>query len=367
MVANPTKRSTPRLPEGWSSPEVVGDVIDADGMTIERAGVSAVHPSGEEITGSAASVVPAPSGAIETGQRAWFELFERAAVMEAITKQQAWRVLTAEGESHGIHSHAELFPESPEPTRWRYARSNGVALHVTWADACARAHRELVERDRVLGAWYGDLQPRRIDLDLGAAGLDRSSSYEWRAYSFDDDEPSAPHVAGVFGFPASATAPLVYGFSAAGDARHALTDAAREATQLLAFLWGEPISAPSLAVGMVAAPTPGDHLDHYQPHERHGILKSWLDHGHVSRWGSAPNPAHAPICAARSGADARPPSSPTLARVGREPVFADITPLWLAQYGYYVAKAIAPARPLAFGDSPFVSHMSPTLRIHPIP
>lgn len=349
MVANPTRRqrSTPRLPEGWSSPEVAGDVIDADGMTIERAGVSAVHPSGEEITGSAARIVPAPSGAIESGQRAWFELFERAAVMEAITKQQAWRVLTAEGESHGIHSHAELFPESPEPTRWRYARSNGVALHVTWADACARAYGELVERDRVLGAWYGDLRPRRIDLDLGAAGLDRSSSYEWRAYSFDDDEPSALHVAGVFGFPASATAPLVYGFSAAGDARHALTDAAREATQLLAFLWGEPISAPSLAVGTVAAPTPGDHLDHYQPHERHGILKSWLDHGHARRPAS--------------------PAAQTLSRARREPAFADITPLWLAQYGYYVAKAIAHARPLAFGDSPFVSHMSPTLRIHPIP
>ncbi len=338
---------TSPLPEGWSEPEILCDTIVADGITLHRAGLSCTAPGGEELTGSAVESTTSPLG------RGYFELLERVSTFEALReKRSSYELLTAEGDPLGRRAAEELFPESDAPSRWRYARSNGVALHADWSGAARRALWELVERDRVLRSWYGKIRPRRLEFSAAEAGLGLARSYRWLAYSFPETEDGTEfsrdtHVAGVFGFPRGAGAPFVCGYGARDDSPSALDAAVRETLQLLGFLWGEP--PPERLPD--PAPTPMGHLERLQWPGQQELVRRWLEGAHMP-YGAA---------AGDHGTRSRPqgPGASDIA-------FVDLTPSWLGS-GLRVAKAICQAAaPLAFGDAPFASHLPPELRVHPI-
>jgi YcaO cyclodehydratase, ATP-ad Mg2+-binding len=324
------------LPAGWAPPSLVEDAYVADGLELHRAGLASTGPSGEEMVGSAADVSRSPL------DRAYFELLERVTVVEAIERAPSHcETRTVEGPPLGRRPFAEIFPESHDPARWRYARSSGVAIHVDWRSASLRAFWELCERDRVLRSWYGEIAPRRVPGAMDDSPLAVAESYEWLACEFPASDASrfsrGVEVSGVFGLPRVA-APFVFGYGARPSWREALAAATREATQLLAFLWGEelPKAEPALS------PTPLYHLETYQRPERLGTVRRWLEGAHARRaWPGRPTPGDAELC------------------------FADLTPGWLR--GLSVSKAVcASALPLVFGEDPLGAHLPEEMRVHPI-
>jgi ribosomal protein S12 methylthiotransferase accessory factor YcaO len=257
--------------------------------------------------------------------RAYFELLERVAVLDAVRSGAP----------------EDVFPTSSDPARWTYARSNGVALHTDWKTACTRAGQELAERDRLQRAWLGEIDPVPISFDLAASPFALTCSYEWRAYAFPaaahDRFARDVHVVGIFGFPTRA-APLVFGYGARMEAGEALLAATREAAQVLAFLWGEPLPdrLPE------PAPTPMAHLESFQHPGQHRLLRRWLDGDH------------------RGHRRDRGPADETVR-------FVDLTPPWLAGHAHVVKALCASAIPLTFGRSPVFAHLPAELQVHPIP
>jgi hypothetical protein len=293
------------------------------------------------VTGSAVEALGSPV------ERSYFELLERVSTLESLrAPRPSYAAVTADGEPAGNRVAADVFPESDDPARWRYARSNGIALHADWKSASLRAFWELVERDRVLRAWYGETRPERIAFSPESTPLGRSRSYDWRAYGFPEGEGAEfsheVHVVGVFGFPTCSGVPLVCGYGARPERHDALDAAVREAMQLLGFLWGEPplerLPEPS--------PTALHHLEHFQWPGHHDILRRWLEAGHERYF---------------PGSAKRRPLSR-----GVGLAFVELTPAWLGG-GLRVAKAVCDAAmPLAFGDVPFTAHLPPEMRVHPI-
>lgn len=325
-----------RLPDGWQAPDAVEDTIEIDGVSIHRAGVSAVDPSGEEVCGSAADL------RMGAADRAWFELLERACVIEALRVPcTSYAVVDAAGVLHADLGRADVFPESTAPEQWTYARSNGVALHQDWAEACARARFELAERDRILRSWRGDVAPRRLDF------ASPTRSYEWIAAAFPargEDFASDVEVVAVAGFPLTPDLPLALGFGADHALESAAARATREALQQLAFLWGEPVPRE-----LSGKPSAFLHLDAYQIPERRALLRAWLDGQFVrDDWANRDDAA--------------------AVQAHKEEVrFVDLTPAWLPQ-GLRVAKAVCKrAIPLVFGEGPAFLDLPVERRLHPIP
>jgi ribosomal protein S12 methylthiotransferase accessory factor YcaO len=328
------------LPEGWKLSECVDDTVDADGLSIRRVGLCATSEHGQAI-GSAADVLEDPT------PRARFELLERIAIAEAVrpSSEKFFRVRSSTGEEAGTARFEDVFRPSDAPDRWAFARSNGVSLNVGWSQACSGAARELVERDRVMRAWLGETVPVPLGDDAGSSILSGARSYEWRTYVFPPPEAPAIggdlEVVGVFGFPRVEGRPLVSGYGARADRAEAVLTAQKEALQLLAFLWGEPL--PDRAPDPL--PAPMTHLETYQMRERHPVLRRWLDEGHAAH--------HRPSLVADANAD-------------RFLRFADLTPPWREGH-LHVARALCPAAiPLIFGLSPLLAHLPSELRIHPI-
>lgn len=317
------------LPPGYSAPEIVADEIEIAGVRICRAGIQATTPAGEEVTGSAAVLEGSPF------QRAYFELLERAALLDAATRSCPIR--DAAGELVGLAP--PIVPRN-DP-RSRPARSNGVALHRTWDEACRRARCELVERDRTLGAWYGELS--LVEMQRPACLTAFDVTHDWIARSVPaarGDVDSHIAVAVVVGFPREPGIPLARGFAGAGSLEAAVTAAAGEAIQSLAFLWGEPVPAEAPAL----TPTPLFHLDYYLWPGNHESLREWLEP-------SAPR---------------APPSRTTIDDQTR---FVDLTPSVFGET-LRVARAVrTSARELIFGEPPAqLRSMLPRSRhVHPIP
>lgn len=325
---------TSRLPEGWSEVDRVSDVIEIDGVDVHRAGAAATS-SGEEITGSAAA---AGEGAESTAARASYELLERVATLEAISRSTAWTTRRRDARADAIVSAASLFPESPNPDTWRFARSNGVALHESWEEACSRAELELIERHRALEAWLGRAGRERI-ANVEHPVVAASRTYAWQTHRLLPSEgcfSAGVEVALVVGF-AREGGPMGIGFGAGRSLEAAARSATCEAVQLLSFLWGEPVNEdPSASVTDAMA-----HLEHHQTARGQGALRSWL------------------------GTDA--PAAASSSRSGLAAMrFVDLTPEWLT--GMRVVKAVhADALPLTFGESPYMHGLSADRRLHPIP
>jgi hypothetical protein len=340
------RNSTFPLPEGWSEPSVVEDVIIADGIELRRAGHCSTGPDGEEVTGAAVEAVVSPV------DRSYFELLERVSTLDALRcRRSSYPLLTGDAEPMGHRIADTLFPESAEPTRWRYARSNGVAIHSDWRSASLRASWELAERDRVLRAWYGETRPARLEFSVASTPLGGGRSYDWGAYAFPEADRArfvdGVNVVGIFGFPTCPGVPLVCGYGARPEPRDALDAAVREAMQLLGFLWGEP----PLERLPDPAPTALHHLEHFQWTDHHHLLRRWLEEGHECFFHER-KPS--------------PPSRMSDRSHTTRLAFVDFTPTWLGG-GLRVAKAVCDAAmPLAFGEVPFTAHLPPELRVHPI-
>src|SRR5579883_1399615 len=185
--------------------------------------------------------------------------------------------LDREGRAIGRAARADVFPESPCPERWRYARSNGVALHRSWRGACDRAAAELVERDRVLRSWYGEIAPRRRALPDASVPNGLRAHADWIACELPA-RASAPGAARalsvvvVAGIPRQASTPLVYGFGAGAGAR-AAARAASEAVQRFGFLFGEDIPREPPR----PSPTPDFHQEFFLYPPSHELFVAWLD------------------------------------------------------------------------------------------
>jgi hypothetical protein len=326
-----------RLPEGWTVPEVVEDTIVAGDVPLHRAGIATTAPTGEEVCGSAAD----RSGSALA--RARYELLERASAFESARAVRAsYRLLDASGDTVGDVDGRDVFPSSDAPERWMYSRSNGIALHSTWAVACRRALWELAERDRILRSWHGEIAPEH--LEIPHEQLPAIEGYEWRVCAFPEPRTESfsagIEVVGAFGFPLRDERPFVLGLGARSDRRDAVDAALAESLQMLAFLWEEPV--PSTLPE--PQPTAMFHLDTFQALGQHERVRRWLEGEHAS-----------------FGVSER--RSRPVGRLG----FVDLTPPWLDD-GLRVAKAICPeATPLVFGDSPFARHLPSELRVHPIP
>jgi len=233
------------------------------------------------------------------------------------------------------HFDALFSVTTPSPTN-RWARSNGIALGVTWKDAAERARLELVERDRILRSWYGELSPTRIDEPDGVVpdALKLAHRLEWYEFGTEPDS-----VVALFGFP-EPSAPFVYGFGAGRDREAAARSAAREWIQRLGFLWGEavPTEPPDVA------PTPDFHQEHYLYAGNLERVRAWLRGDHASFSGV--------LSAPRSALDAH---------------YVDLTPAWLRS-GLRVVKAVSGGRvPLCFGlGHPWAPACPEELMVHPI-
>jgi hypothetical protein len=342
------------LSRGWRTTEVVADTVQLLGQPMHRAGLVAERRlparGGARSAGNGSSTSPAVGSAAQLDgsplERSYFELLERVSLLEVLRAPPLLcRLRRFDGDAAGDFGGAALFPESPDPARFRYARSNGVALHRSWRDACRRAAWELVERDRVLRAWLGAIRPEPLELGDEAVPAALRGGFEWLAYGFDaepvevDGEPVS--VVGVFAFPRVPEAPLVYGFAARPGRPDATRSALEECLQRLGFLFGEAIPERPPA----PAPNPLFHQEHFLYPGHHRWLRAWLDDGH-DRYAERPR---------------------TRAIAG-EPIFADLTPPEL-RGRLVVAKAVWPdTLPLAFGPGPehLLRHLPPELRIHPV-
>ncbi len=312
----------------WRLVETVADRVVHAGVELLRVGLTARRDDGAVVSGSAASTSDDPFA------RARFELLERAALVDAMRRGAPRVEHDAEGKRLGRELLERIFPPATDPSTCRPSLSNGVAIGPDLAWATERARLELIERDRVLRAWYGELEPEALPLPGEPPA---SETYAWRAATFPtDDEPE--HVVGVFGFPLHDEAPLLRGFAARTTEGAALGAALAEALQGLAFLWGEeiPASAPE------PAPTPMFHLDHYLWPASHAVLADWLERGH-SRFG-------------RAGARRR----------AGAPRFFDLTPGPLRRQLRVNRACREGAAALVFGADPAAAHLPTDRRVHPI-
>jgi hypothetical protein len=257
----------------WERPSFVRHDLNIGDVILHLAGLSAVDATGQAAYGSAGQLVGSPVA------RAYFELIERTSILEAMARTDGlFEVRDAVARLTGIVATSDLFPASSNALRWRFARSNGVAVAADWQQATGRATLELIERDRVLRSWYGDGAPHEIKLDSALALGALCEHYEFHAYSFPGSghRHSAVTVAGFFGFPRRETAPFVFGLGARNSCHEALTAAAGECLQRLGFLWGEAI----LGVLPPFSPTPDFHQDYYlhPPHQKE--IREWLAGAH---------------------------------------------------------------------------------------
>jgi hypothetical protein len=287
-------------------------------LELFMAGLVANADGGASVTGAAADQLGFPI------DRAYFELLERMSIFCARAAAVPLAVRDRAGKPQGERSLGGVFPRDARPDVLRSSLSNGVALHGSWSTACEAALCELVERDRLLRSFAGEVVPKRLSSAEPRLASALQPHYELEAYTFDPRRTGLRHrTAGVFFQPREAVAPLVFGFAAAHDLDAALAGATREALQRLAFLWGEALpEAPP-----PAAPTPDFHQEFYLYPPHRTVLRAWLA-------GRRRKHAELPRC----GFD------------GERTSFVDLTPPALRASGLVVAKASSPkAQALRFG------------------
>ncbi len=318
------------LPIGMTRPELFDEVVQVEGLSIHSIGLCASHPAGRTLTGAAAELESYPL------ERAYFELFERAALIHASESGKSFVARDVTQRSHGILNKNDVFPSSNGAVQ-RHALSSGVAVQRDWPSACRAAAAELVERDHVLRCWYGQTRAERISLLPDADGL--REIYDLYAYRFPSSAPAPAKlsVAGVFGFPRAASAPLVMGFAARATEHDAIAAAFRESLQQLAFGWGEPV--PDAPPEVSAEPE--FHLDFYNYAGHQHALRAWLDGAHYGM-------------------------GPKLPKLRDEFLFVDLTPE--ATTNACVVKALnATAVPLCFGlGHPWFEGLPEPMLVHPI-
>jgi hypothetical protein len=308
------------LPAGCALDESYFEHVTVGGLSLFSVGLLGHGSTQSNVTGAAADREGFPV------DRAFFEFIERLSLFSARSQTQPFLIRDPHGNVIGQRAVGRVFQRDRSPHISRAALSNGVALHTSWSGACAAAVAELIERDRVLRWFRGDIVPTRRDYVDRRLSRALREQYEIEVFGFDPELHRLTHSAvGVFLFPRIPGTPLVYGFAARRDADTAQRAATREALQRLAFLWGEPLpaSAPN------ATPTPDYHQDFYL-YSTHGPrLRQWLHEGRQTR--------------------STKPRAENAYFDGENTVFIELTPSGLAA-GLCVAKACsARAISLRFG------------------
>ena len=260
------------LPKGWEIPEVIIQETQVGREKINVVGIAAAKGKEEAFqgaTGSAAAIEHSPV------DRAYYELLERIAILEAInTPRPTFPLLDPYGRKAGELACEEVFPESKNAL-YSFSKSNGVALGRDFADAAQRARFELVERDRILRHWFLQRAPKRLDnCDIAISGLDEH--YEFAGYEFPAHaQDNAPEVSvvGFFAFPKTAQRAFLYGLGAAESQLSAVEKARQEILQVAGFLWEEEVETalPEFS------PTAAFHQDYYLFCKRAQALRDWLE------------------------------------------------------------------------------------------
>lgn len=319
------------FPKDWEPPELFQEIAVVGRLSLPTWGLVSRRTSGEMVTGSSCGE-DRPSFA-----RAFFELLERMSIVEAERTLcgpiPLWGIDRARV---GERSPSEVFCRESGGGQWQYARSNGVACHSDREEACRRASRELVERDRILASWFGECPPQPVAPTSGLWPL-LDELYEVRTYLFPDTS-SEVSVAGAFAFPKSVGIVLSYGFAAGTTRRESLEKAEEECVQRLCFLSGAAIEekAPEFA------PTAQFHQEWYLRASGTTRLRAWLSGAHGSFVGKK------------------------LARQTPRLAFVDLTPPPL-RGKLWIVKAISDElRKLTFGYGPIPESFPKELSIHPI-
>jgi hypothetical protein len=273
------------LPATWRIETCLVDSTAVQGLSVEIVGVAAKASDGREALGSAGERGRRPFA------RAFFELAERIAILEALSSSSAPRSVLGPARAPSEPASTWSFPEASATASYRYSRSNGVAAGADWNLARSAARAELIERDRILRSWYGLIAPERVPLPEDVALGALSAHYEFLAYAFPERPENAVskasggvgrgkaelEVVAVFGFPREPSVPLISG-SGAGPTRAAAWDRALgECLQRWAFLWGEsiPEREPEFS------PSPDYHQELFLWPAMHQRLRAWLDGAHL--------------------------------------------------------------------------------------
>jgi hypothetical protein len=263
------------LPENWGKPEVFTESLSIGSLDLKMVGLSLASKTEIQATGSAVSPDFYP------WDRAYFELLERAALLEIETKapnesSNYLHIYNHMGSQISYAKFDSVFGQNLVQKNWRYSKSNGVAVHLNIREAIKNAGWELIERDRVLRFWYSKRSPKLISNLQSVIPKEIFEHYEINAYSFQEPSDAAENiwVVGIFGFPKYISeAPLIMGFGAGETQALALNKSIGETYQRLAFLWGEekPTQLPKML------PCPGFHLEYYHCPASWAFLKDWLN------------------------------------------------------------------------------------------
>lgn len=322
------------IPTELGTPELYDNCLQIDSFEIQLAGLALQTKYGMTVTGSAAEFSVCPV------ERAYFELLERLSIVDAEASGKSSFTVFDEKrkEISRIDSHS-VFPASGTDA-WRYAKSNGVAIQTSWEKACQGAKFELIERDRILRSWYGEVKPVELKEGLSLSSLPIQALkkyYDFQIFGFEK-------VVGVFAFPKAETSPRVSGFGAKPTLEASVEAAFRECMQGLGFLWGEeiPKTIPE------ASSSPEYHQEYYLHSLGIQKIQSWLNGGNIKH--------------AKSFSAVPMSSDP------KDFQFIDLTPEWLPP-GLVVVKAIHPSLlPLTFGGCRLhvANDFPEELLIHPI-
>lgn len=312
------------LPAAWGPVQSFTEVVDVGGLTLFLTGLMAVASPTKSAMGSATQLSSFDL------RRAYFELVERAVVLDAIDRAApVFCLCDASERPRAECPHATVFPMAPAGASFVYSRSNGVAAGPDWESASRAAYFETFERHCVLAAWYGLTRPEKQPWGASEV-VSLEPLYDFEVYSFPSPEgPGADGrivVFGCFGFPKSPGAPFVCGFGAGTDRSSAERRASTECLQRLGFLWGEAIPEAEPPMGLTA----DFHQELYLWPPMHQRVRDWLSGTHADR-GAARRISHWPPLAV-------------------DPGFVDLTPPELAGKLRVVKAVSHELLPLTFGS-----------------
>jgi hypothetical protein len=256
------------FPPLWKLEEIYTEELSLGSSQLKMVGLVAKGPGNPPVTSSAVSLDDSPL------LRAYFELIERVSICLAENSEKEDFVkFSTKGQSSAITKSA-LFPQSPDPLRWVYSRSNGVGAHINFHSACCSAGLELIERDVILRAWCGDSQINLCPVKQDELPKMVNENYEIKSYLFTPQMTSLGmiYVCGTFGFPKEVNAPFICGFGASFNEKAAQEHAFRESMQRLGFLWGE---VPPDTVEF--SPSPEFHLEYYWKYSNQLVIRNWLE------------------------------------------------------------------------------------------
>jgi hypothetical protein len=238
------------IPNNWSKPEFIHDIIKINNVPIEIVGLSSKNKQNQEVTGSAGGYTYKLSNVFNL-PRAYYELLERTTIIDSINS-------------------GKLILPTPQ-----HSKSNGIAAGTTPLSTQDSARFELIERDSILRSWFGQIKPKEYEnvYTYIAFPKELNEFYEFKFYTFTNKINNLTEVVGVFGFPKKLKYPLVYGFGADRFLEDAAYKAERECIQRLGFLWNEeiPKSKPKAYV------SPMFHQDYFLYPKNHKKIINWLD------------------------------------------------------------------------------------------